>query len=158
MNPKWTPKWSETASKNDAELASKNYSKLYQKIIQNGTQNDALGGPKSSPGAPERTPRAPGPPRELPWTPRDLILVAPDLPWTKFSQPRRSPGHHFATILPYSGRSHGIFLSNQTTSYLEKQKRQTTKPLNHSTSNPVFWAGGGPVGIRIFQLPLINNM
>ena len=78
-------------------------------MLQNGTQNVTLGDPKSSPGAPKRTPRAPGPPRELPGTPRDLILVAPDLPWTQFSQPRRSPGHHFVTILPYSGPSHGIF-------------------------------------------------
>ena len=72
------------AFKNDAEIASKNYAKLYQKMLPNGTQNDALGGPKSSPGAPERTPRAPGPPRELPWTPRDLILAAPEVPGTPF--------------------------------------------------------------------------
>ena len=67
-------------------------------MLPNGTQNDDLGGPKSSPAAPARTPQAPGPPWELPWTPRDLILAASEVPRTPFC-------YHFGRLHAFARQS-----------------------------------------------------
>ena len=145
MTQKWTPKGTKTASKNYAKIACKNIPKNVSKSYPKGHPWGSKIEPRRSQAHPTGTGTSPGAPGDppgphfgSPGPPLDPIFAAPALPGTPFC-------YNFAILWAFAQH----FLSNQKTSYLEKQKRQTTKPLNHSTSNPVFWAGGGPVGIRI---------